>query len=430
MKMDNKIKVFLDELKLQLAELPEAEAKGALDYYEEYLNDALDEGKSAEDLLSYLDAPGKIASMIKAETSIKKAQRNPGLKNYSRVLKYARDGITKPFSILLFSLFIFTTYSMAIVLFLGTVASAAAACVLMSGFMFEALRIPPKYSAEIIGAIGSGLFATSICLSLAYGFYKLCRLLIMLSSGLVGRMLNKSRKPIPEIDGNPVENKKTSGLFLKLCITAALAGLVLAFASGLPVKLFMIFNSMEPSSIASKAWEYDTASVKNINIVTAHSHIRLEKGNSDKIKIAYTQPDWLEAEINSTNGQLKFTEKSNGSLPLFSLVSTHENRTEVTITLPDDFSPDSLKLESRGGFVHIDSMDFNVLAKTYTGNIYLESATGDKPAGIKASTSTGIIQAGGAKVGINTANGFEYHMPVQNANSIDMETSRGSIFIR
>lgn len=427
--MDDRIRTFLDDIKNKLVGLPEAETKEALDYYEEYLNDALDEGKSAEELLSHLDPPEKIAAMIMAETSIRKAQSSPGLKNYSKALKYARFGITRPFSILMFSIFIFTTYSTALLLFLGAFASAAAACVILPGFVYEAIKIPSKYLGEILGTIGSGLFFAALCLLPAFGLFKLCRLFIRLSSGLVGRMLNKSRKPLPDISESPAEKSKSSNMLLKACLISIAVGLVLSLATGLPVKLFMIFNSMEPSSINTQAWEYDQADVKQISISTAHSHIRLVKGNSDKIKITYEQPDWLEPETSCTDGQLTFSEKSNGRLPLFSLVSLHENRTEVVVSLPEGFKPSALKLESRGGFVHIDSTDFNVDVKTYTGSIYIEPGAGIKQAGIIASTSTGIIQAGGEDVGTKTSKGLVYNVAAQSNNRIRLETSRGSIFI-
>lgn len=129
--MDDRIKSFLEELKLKLAGLPETEAKEALDYYKEYLNDALDEGKSVEEILLNLDPPEKTALMIKAETSIRKAQNSPGLKNYTKAMKYALSNITKPFSVLLFSIFIFVTYSTALLLFLCAIISATAACILL-----------------------------------------------------------------------------------------------------------------------------------------------------------------------------------------------------------------------------------------------------------------------------------------------------------
>lgn len=427
--MDDKVKAFLEDLKLKLSGLPDIEKKEALDYYEEYLNDALDDGKNAEELLSHLNPPEKIAAMIKAEASIRKARKNPGLKNYLRVLKYAFSNITKPFSALLFSIFIFVTYSTAIILFCGAFISAAAVLVLLPGSIFEAAKIPGKYAAEITGTVGIGLFAAMLCLLAAYGLFKLFRLFIRISSSLVGRMLKKSRRTIPEVDEAPAEKGRSYRLFVKICIGIAAASLILTFATGLPVKLFMIFNSMKPFNVTTQTWEYDKSAVNIIRIASAHSHIKLEKGDSDKIKIAYEQPDWVEPIINNTDGILTFIEESNGRLPLFSLVSMHENRTDVTVSLPEGFEPAELKLESRGGFVNIDGTDFNVQVKTYTGNIYLESNGSTNPFGLEASTSTGIILEGGKAAGTKSSNGLEYKVVAQNGSSIELETFRGNIFI-
>ena len=426
--MDDRIKAFLGELELKLAGLPEAELKKALDYYDEYLNDALDEGQRAEDLLERLGSPEKIAAVIKAETSIRKAQSSPGLKNYSKALKYARAGITRPFSILWFSIFIFITYSTAILLFCGAVLSAAAACVVLPGMILEAAKIPSKYAPEIIGTAGIGLFLAAICLLLAYGLLVLGRLFIKYSSGLVGRMLNKSRKPLPDVGENAAVKNKSSGRLLRVILVSAAAGLVLSLVSMLPVKLFMIFNSMEPSSIQTHTWEYDSASVGSIRIQTAHSHIRLVKGTTDKVAVTYEQPDWLEADISNNSGQLTFYEKSNGRMPLFGLVSMHENRTAVTVSLPEGAAPEDVKLESRGGYVYIEGMDLNIRAETYTGNIFLQHADGAK-SGLKASTSTGSIKVTGIDAGTKSAEGLTYQAAGQNGSSIELDTSRGSIFI-
>ena len=102
--MDDRIKDFLDALDRNLDGLAEAERREALDYYGEYISDALDEGVSTEELLSRLDPPEKIAAMIRAETGIRLVNASPGLKNYSKLVKSAHIGLTRPLSVLMFSL--------------------------------------------------------------------------------------------------------------------------------------------------------------------------------------------------------------------------------------------------------------------------------------------------------------------------------------
>lgn len=447
--MDDLLKTFLTELRTRLSGFHESETREAVEYYEEYINDALEEGENAESILSHLDPPEKIAAVIMAETSIRKAKNKPGLKNYSKALKYSRTLITRPFSILLFSIFVIVTYSIAFLLFLGAVVSAGAACVVLPGAVYEGLNIPAGFMAEIIGTIGAGLFFAALCLLLAYGLFKLCKLFIRLSTNLVSRMMKKPGKqlhdtrqnsaisgnsPSPGSEGISGIDKKTekkargSKWILRTCLIAIVAGLLLSLSSGLPVKLFMIFNSMEPAGITTQEWEYNKADVNKISITTAHSHIRLEKGNSDKIRISYEQPDWMEPETSSTNGQLTFIEKSNGRLPLFSLVSIHESNTDVVLALPAGFEPEDLKLESRGGFIYLETGDYDTQVKTYTGSIYVGKDAAVST-GIKAVTSTGVIRVGGRNIGTKPANGIKYESAVNGSKSIAIETSRGSIFI-
>ena len=94
--------------------------------------------------------------MIRAETGIRLVNDSPGLKNYSKLVKSVQIGLTRPLSVLMFSLLIFTTYSIAILLFICTVVSAAAACH-PSRIHIEALKIPSGYPGGIIGTIGMGI---------------------------------------------------------------------------------------------------------------------------------------------------------------------------------------------------------------------------------------------------------------------------------
>jgi Predicted membrane protein len=427
--MDDRIIAFLKELEQKLTGLPDAEVKGALDYYEEYLNDALDEGKSIDELLENMDSPEKISTIIKTETSIRRAQDNPGLKNYSKVLKYAFSGITAPFSILLFTIFILITYGTALLLFCGAIVSAAAALVSLVGLFYEAYKIPFRFFPEILGTAGFGVFSSGIFLLTAYGLFLLCRLFIRLSSGLVGRMMNRSLKPIPETGEKRQTKGRSYRKLVRLCVTVTVVGMSISATSTLPVKMFNIFNSAKPASIKFNTWEFDKNDLKNIMISTQHSHIRLVKGSSDKITIKYEQPDWLEGSAECIQGKLTFTEKSNGRLPLFQLVALHESRTDVLIELPADVSISTLELESIGGFIYIEDFDHDIQVKTYSGSIFIGTNGQNVPSGIEASTTTGIIGFGD-KPDVNEPTGLTYYKkPADNGRIIIAGTTRGSIFI-
>ncbi|MGE5614668.1 MAG: HAAS signaling domain-containing protein [Bacillota bacterium] len=429
--MDEKIKAFLAELDSKLSSLPADEKEEALEYYREYINDAIEEGVDAEELLSRLDAPEKIAAMVKAETSIRRAQKNPGIKNYSKAVKYARFNITRPLMLFLFSILIFTTYGVAVTLFLGAFAGAASALILLSAIFYEAFKMPLSYTAEIIGTVGIGISGAGFCLFIAYVLFVLFRLFIRLSAGLIARMMKKPDMPAAGNGEKKLRPARKAGFAMKAILAATVAGLALAFVSGLPVKMFMIFNSMKPANITMHEWEYDAGGVSIIDIETAHSEIDLEYGKSGKIKLTYEQSDWLEPQISFENGQLSFKEKSNGRMPMFSLVSMHENKAALTITLPDSFKAENINLESRGGFIRISGSPGDISAGTYTGSIYVKFGPGAKPESVKARTTKGIIMAGGRDAGQKTTNGTvydEYRPDMQNGIDFIIETERGSIY--
>ncbi len=375
--------------------------------------------------------------MIKAETSIRYVRSNPGFKNYSKLVRYARIGITRPLSILMFSSLIFITYSIALILFLVTVASATAACLILSAFIYEALRIPADYIAEIAGTISFGIFFSGLMILTAYGFYVLCRPLLRLSANLISKMMKKNKKQMFSSDtdaGNyaPEHKVKPSSKALKAGLIIIAAGFLIGLATGLPVKLFMIFNSMKPVSITMHTQEFTASEATKISIYTAHSTIRLKEGNSNKIKLDYEQSDWLDYNMSCSGGELVFKERSNGRLPLFSLVTMHENRAELTVTLPEGYQPEDVNLESRGGFIYIENIDIPAEVKTYTGSIYLENL--NKPAAsgqgsVSTRTLSGVIQAGGKNVGTRTANGIEYELQTESTANIVLETERGNVYI-
>jgi len=436
--MDDRIKSFLDTLAANLDGLAEDEKKEALDYYEEYFSDALEEGADPDEVLSRLDPPEKIAAAIRAETSIRLVHNDPGLKNYSKLVRSAHIGLTRPLSVLMFSLLIFTTYSIAVILFLCTVISAAAVCIILPAAISEALKIPSMYIGEMAGTIGMGVFASGIFILVAFGFYMLYRPLIRVSADLVFKMMKKGSKNAGsaaevhrDIQGKTV--KRRTGKFFRAGLIITAAGLAVSLASGLPVKLFLIFNSMKPADITVIKEEFGTGEASGISIYTEHSNIRLAEGGSENIRIEYEKADWLDYDIKNDNGRIVFTERSNGRLPLFSLVSLHENRAGLVISLPSGWKPDSVDLESRGGTIDIESGAFPVDAKTYTGTINLKvPADGGSdriPPAISARTQKGTVLIRDKTSGASTGYGTEYELSSQGSPTIRLESARGNIIL-
>lgn len=427
--MDERISGFIDSLKKQLEGLPEEEILEAVSYYEEYLNDAAEAGKDLGVIFLQLDSPEKIAGMIKTETSIIRAQHSPGLWNFTSVLRNAFRGATTPLAVFFLSIFVIISFSMVAVLFAGAFAAFVGAVVIVLGLIYQAFMIPSRFIPEIAGTVGMAFFGAGICILAAFGLYKLGRWFIRISTRMIRRMLKKAQKPLPDMNNRQFQGKSNSKLVVFTCLIASVVGLVLFSVSGLPMKYFIIFNSMKPENITLKTEEFDPGKINKISIATAHSHIKLIRGVSNKILLSYEQPDWLDYELGINGSTLSFFEKSNGRLPLFKLTTLHESRTEVTVSLPDRYTPGIVTLESTGGFIYITGLVENIQAKTYTGSINLDTKNTAGGLNIKANTESGVIEVNGTQTGQKTNQGIEYHQSAQTGKTIELRSSRGNINI-
>ncbi len=427
--MDEKSLAFIKKLKEELSTIADEEALEAVGFYTEYLSDASESGMDCEELLGKLDSPQEIAAAIKAGLSIGKTQRNPGLKNFTGILKYAFYGVTTPLKLLFISVFIVLAYSLVVTLFVSAFVFTLGAAGVICAAVYEAAAIPARFAWEIAGTAGMGLCLSGICLLVSYGLYRLGRLLIIASSGVIHR-LGKKSDIRPSEKTQPSSAHRKGGRRIALIFTAmASLGLVVLFASGIPITYFTIFNSMKPQNVTVVTAEYSPAEISAISVLTAHSHIILKQGVSDKITVSYEQPDWLDYEWAVNAGKFTFLEKTNGRLPLFRLVKLHESRTELVISVPVGYSPSLAQLESTGGYIQITDMTGAVSAKTYTGSILLDNSDISRPVAIKAATQAGSITVHGASAGQKTNRGTEYDNSVESQNADILQSVRGNITI-
>lgn len=428
--MDERISSFIESLKKQLEGLPHEEIIEAVSYYEEYLSDAAEAGKDLDTILAQLGPPDKIAGMIRTETSIIRAQQSPGLRNFTSVLRNAFLGVTTPAAILLLSAFIVVSFSLVVVLFAGALAVFAGAIIIVVGFIYQAFSIPLRFPLEIVGTLGMGFFGAGICLLTAFWLYKLGILFIRISTQLVRWMLKKFGKHIPEMSRRQIERKSNSKRVVVACLVLSVTGLILFSISGLPVRYFIIFNSMKPENISMRTLDVEPDKINKISVVSAHSHVKLVRNSSDKITISYEQPDWLDYEMGSSGSMLSFYEKSNGRLPLFKLTTIHNSHTEIVVSIPQEYSPEIVTIESTGGYIYITGVAENVRVKTYTGNIYLDSDNSVGDYNIKVNTKSGCIDVDGIEAGQKTSEGTEYYLNTQSEKTIEFCSSRGNISIK
>lgn len=430
--MDNRIGEFINSLKENLPDLSEDEKTDVILYYEEYLQDANDSGKDMDEVFRELGKPVDIASVIQAEITFEKASKKPGIKSFNKVIKNIFLGVSGPFGYAIRSLYLFVMYSLIIVF---TGASLASLLCSVSGFavlLYEALKIPSAFAQERFGTLGMALLVMGLFAIITYAFFRISRFLIAGATDTIRKMVR--RKVHHETYGSSQEeNKKQSyGKLIPLIFSIAIiAGLVICIASGLPFKLFYIFNSMRPDNIKLSVNEFSAGQAKDINITTEHSCIKIVKDNKnpDKIVITYQQPDWLDYHADSNQGIIAFKELSNGRLPLFYLVSLHESRTDVTVYLPENIDLNEINIESRGGFVYIDDVVENINVKTHTGSIYLDNSRTDEPYNIKARTESGKIEADWIPEKDKANSEISYNHQ-EATKTIELISSRGSISIK
>lgn len=368
--MNEKIKIFIDDLKKHLSGLPEEEIQRAISYYEEYLNDSEDAGNNLDDVLKELGSTDKIAETLRKEINLKRAENSPGIRNFSRVVKDAFKSVSTPLSLFSLSITVLLSFCMIAVIFGAAVVFGIGAAAFILVCIYEAFIIPFHFILEIIGTLGIGLMGAGIIAVLALYFWRCGKLFIRLSTKQIGLMLKLSGKAAARPEKQE-EKKLWPAVRLLLIISAA--GFVMFGVSGVPWRFFTIFNSMKPNNINKVVAEYNAADVNKIAVLTAHSAVRIEEGSSDKIVVSYEEPDWMTHQISIGEGVLDFREKSNGRLPLFELVSLHESQTELIVSLPKGFNADSITVRSTGGNMFIQKTIKNLDVKTSNGKInYIE----------------------------------------------------------
>ena len=109
------------------------------------------------------------------------------------------------------------------------------------------------------------------------------------------RGLERNRKP-PGVSGNGEIKKK-----LVVLATIALLGLGVALPTGLPLRYFLIWNSVKPA-FEVYTQTYNAADIREIEVKTLNSMIIAEVGarpGGNEIRIVYEEPDWMRGKIYS-----------------------------------------------------------------------------------------------------------------------------------
>jgi uncharacterized membrane protein len=193
---------FFAGLGANLTGIPADEAKKVFDFYEEYFAEAVEAGKTEEEILGSLDTPAVIAARVKAESVFAQAESKPSMANWLKVLLAVLGvcalPIAFPIAITVFAVIfaIFVTV-LALIFALGVTAIA----LFVTGIAVLAAAIGAFVSATpMIGLIGlgGGLITLGLSIFLAIGIVAAAKALIIasakISKAIYNRVSNKGGK--------------------------------------------------------------------------------------------------------------------------------------------------------------------------------------------------------------------------------------------
>ncbi|MEI6131951.1 MAG: DUF1700 domain-containing protein [Bacillota bacterium] len=189
--------LFLKELKAKLIKLPQTDRENAISFYTEYIDDALENGKTMEELEKALGKPDDVAAKIIADYSVNRAKEKPSLTNGFKaliaVLGVFAIPIAAPAAIaivaIIFALLI-TVFSVAFSLIMAAFGLFVAVAAMLG------VSIMLMFTDPLLGvaSLGASMIASGILILLAYCFIKLASLMVTGTSFLIKKIFDKNRK--------------------------------------------------------------------------------------------------------------------------------------------------------------------------------------------------------------------------------------------
>jgi len=197
---------YLYELSKELAVLPKIEARQAIQYYQEYFDDSIENGKSEFEVITSLGTPSSVATQIIASSNIKDSQQkvleedkeNPKAYTQTNPKTKSKTGLVIAFSPIIFPL-------MLVAYILGFTFIVVGFSLL---FSFGAVAV-----ATIIGGIASLL--GSIPAAIYFGTWILMAELISAGLVLIGVGLLFYLLTLKTYQGVKYMCKKISSLLLR-----------------------------------------------------------------------------------------------------------------------------------------------------------------------------------------------------------------------
>lgn len=183
-------KLFFKEIEDRLRDFSSDEKDKIIEYYDELINDYVDEGYSEEEAISRLGDINTIINTLKADLVIQRSsnKKTNSLKNFIIILSICTSPVLIPIGITFFVVFIVLAVSL-LVMFLsfavGSISTVVAALVTTIGMIVEGAD-----AGVILLMLGSSLFVGAILGIFAVGVYKIS--VSILNS--INKMFSKSIK--------------------------------------------------------------------------------------------------------------------------------------------------------------------------------------------------------------------------------------------
>lgn len=395
--MTFKLEQLLEGLREGLADLPQDVVDRALEYYKAYIDEALEAGRSDDEILKKLGGSEEIIALVRAETSLNNAENNPGPFRMIGAGKRVFGSIASSAARVSMVIGSAIPYTLALGLYVCSLAAfigAFAAAALMG---YGISQTASAYVWEKIGTAGVALLSVALFVAVGLGLWLAANGIARYTLRMLRRGLQRERMP----DMPPAGVRHANGGVRKalvLCTAAAVFGLVLLVPSGLALRYFSIWNSMKPEHTALRTWTYHPGEIRAFEIKTMNSQIILKtsEARTDAIGISYEEPDWMKGESAVVDRRIVFAETSRNRLPFMGFVSRHEGMTVVTVEVPRGYLADEVALESIGGHISIDLRARSVRIKTSSGTIRFNDR-GNSYA-IQASTRNGRITVKGKQL--------------------------------
>lgn len=343
---------LMASIRAELADVPPESVRPALEYYAEYIAEAVEAGRTAEEILTRLGGMSAVVAQVRAEATLSRAETRPGPFRMIGAGRQVFRGIAGGAARLSLMIGASIPYTLTLGFYL-LAGAALLAAVLSAMFLGYGITTMPKaFIMEKISVAGAAVFMASFLTLLALVLWRVATGISRLTLRILRKGLRRYQGPDTR-EKEAMPRKRRAAVALMICAVAALLGIGALFSSSLPLKLFSIWNSQRPASLAVLTWSYSSDEVREIEVATLNTSITLEPAatSADEIRVTYEKPEWLAAETSVSNGKLTLMESSSGTVPFMDLVAAHPGTTTMRIEVPRRYLAQSVTVTTRSGSI-------------------------------------------------------------------------------